>query len=66
MLESPIQAEWLMLGDIYLITNKEWDAIINIQEKVFKENPIGHEAKYRRAKVSIFKVVSWGKPNWTY
>ena len=63
--ESPIQAECkLMLGDIYLITNKEWDAIIQYSqvEKAFKENPIGHEAKYRRAKVSYFQgQFSWAQ-----
>ena len=65
LLESPIQAECkLMLGDIYLITNKEWDAIIQYSqvEKAFKENPIGHEAKYRRAKVSYFQgQFSWAQ-----
>ena len=65
LVESPIQAECkLMLGDIYLITNKEWDAIIQYSqvEKAFKENPIGHEAKYRRAKVSYFQgQFSWAQ-----
>ena len=56
--ESELQAECkLMLGDIYLINNKEWDAIIQYSqvEKAFKENPIGHEAKFRRARVAYFQ-----------
>jgi TolA-binding protein len=56
--KSELQAECkLMLGDIYLITNKEWDAIIQYSqvEKDFKENPIGHEAKFRRAKVAYYQ-----------
>lgn len=56
--ESELQAECkLMLGDIFLINNKEWDAIIQYSqvEKAFKENPIGHEAKFRRSRVAYFQ-----------
>lgn len=63
--ESQLQAECkLMLGDILLITEKEWDAIIKYSqvEKAFKENPIGHEAKYRRAKVAYYQgQFSWAQ-----
>lgn len=46
-----------MLGDIYLINNKDWDAIIQYSqvEKAYKENPIGHEAKFRRSRVAYFQ-----------
>ena len=56
--KSELQAECkLILGDIYLINNREWDAIIQYSqvEKAFKENPIGHEAKFRRTKVAYFQ-----------
>lgn len=56
--ESELQAECkLMLGDLLLINNKDWDAIIQYSqvEKAFKENPIGHEAKYRRSRVAYFQ-----------
>lgn len=56
--EGKLQAECkLMLGDILLITNEEWDAILLYSqvEKSFKENPIGHQAKFNRAKVSYYQ-----------
>ena len=56
--QSELQAECkLMLGDIYLINNKDWDAIIQYSqvEKAYKENPIGHEAKFRRSRVAYFQ-----------
>ncbi len=56
--EGKLQAECkLMLGDILLITNEDWDAIILYSqvEKAFKENPIGHQAKFNRAKVSYYQ-----------
>lgn len=56
--DGKLQAECkLMLGDILLITNEEWDAILLYSqvEKSFKENPIGHQAKYNRAKVSYYQ-----------
>lgn len=63
--QGPLEAECkLMLGDIFLIINKDWDAIIEYSqvEKAFKENPIGHEAKYRRAKVAYYQgQFSWAQ-----
>lgn len=56
--ESELQAECkLMLGDILLINNEDWDAILQYSqvEKAFKENPLGHEAKFRRSKVAYFQ-----------
>ena len=56
--DGKLQAECkLMLGDILLITNEDWDAILLYSqvEKSFKENPIGHQAKYNRAKVSYYQ-----------
>ena len=56
--DGKLQAECkLMLGDILLITDEEWDAILLYSqvEKSFKENPIGHQAKYNRAKVSYYQ-----------
>ena len=56
--KGELQAECkLMLGDIYLINNRDWDAIIQYSqvEKAFQENPIGHEAKFRRARVAYFQ-----------
>ena len=51
-----------MLGDIYLINNKDWDAIIQYSqvEKAFKENPIGHEANSDEQELPISKVNSIG------
>lgn len=63
--QGSLEAECkLMLGDIFLIINKDWDAIIEYSqvEKAFKENPIGHEAKYRRAKVAYYQgQFSWAQ-----
>ena len=56
--EKILQAECkLDLGDMHLINNDYWEAIILYSqvEKSFKENPIGHEAKFKRAKISYFQ-----------
>jgi len=56
--KGTLQAECkLLLGDIFLVINEDWEAIIQYSqvEKDFKENPLGHEAKFRRAKVSYFQ-----------
>ncbi|MGC6469841.1 MAG: tetratricopeptide repeat protein [Flavobacteriales bacterium] len=47
----------LMLGDIYLIIDKDWDAILEYSkvEKENKENPLGHEAKFLRARTAYFQ-----------
>lgn len=56
--KSELKAECkLLLGDIYLIENKKWDAILTYSQidNQYKQNPIGHEAKFRRAKISYFQ-----------
>ena len=47
----------LMLADIYLLEGKEWDAILTYSQvdNDYKQNPIGHEAKFRRAKISYYQ-----------
>ena len=46
----------LELGDIYLFTGEVWDAslLYSQVEKAFKNDPIGHEAKLRNARLSYF------------
>ena len=56
--EAELQAECkLELADILLMRGDPWEAILLYSqvEKDFKENPIGHEAKFRRAKISYFQ-----------
>jgi TolA-binding protein len=52
----------LELGDIYLFTGEVWDAslLYSQVEKAFKNDPIGHEAKFRNAKLSYYI----GEFNW--
>ena len=47
----------LMLADIHLIEGENWEAIIVYSqvEKENKENPLGHEAKFKRAKISYYQ-----------
>jgi len=47
----------LEYADIMLLTNKVWTAILYYSqvEKSFKENPLGHEAKLRRARIAYFQ-----------
>ena len=47
----------LEYADIQLLLNNIWDALLYYSqvEKDFKESPIGHEAKLRRAKVSYYQ-----------
>ena len=55
--ESELQAECkLMLGDIYLINNKDWDAIIQYSqvEKAFKENPYRSRSQIQTSKSCLF------------
>ena len=46
----------LELGDIYLFTGEVWEAslLYSQVEKVFKNDPTGHEAKFRNARLSYF------------
>ena len=46
----------LELGDIYLFTGEVWEAslLYSQVEKAFKNDPIGHEAKFRNAKLSFY------------
>lgn len=56
--ESELQAECkLELADVLLMQGERWEAILLYSqvEKSFKENPIGHEAKFRRARISYFQ-----------
>lgn len=56
--EVELQAECkLELADILLMRGDPWEAILLYSqvEKDFKENPIGHEAKFRRARISYFQ-----------
>jgi len=47
----------LEYADIMLLSGKVWTAILYYSqvEKSFKENPLGHEAKLRRAKISYYQ-----------
>ncbi len=46
----------VLLGDIYIVDNKIWDASILYMQvaKDFSEEPIGHEAKFKNAKVFYY------------
>lgn len=45
------------LGDIYLLTGEPWESTLLYSqvEKDFKEDPLGHEAKLRNAKLYYYK-----------
>ena len=47
----------LEYADIMLLSGKVWTAILYYSqvEKSFKENPLGHEAKLRRAKIAYYQ-----------
>ena len=47
----------LVYADILLLQNEIWDAIIYYSQvdKAFKHDLLGHEAKYRRAKISYYQ-----------
>jgi len=44
------------LADIYVYTNKVWDAMLYYMqvEKAYKNTPLGHEAKFRLARLSYY------------
>ncbi len=46
----------LLLGDIYFLNNNPWDAILTYAqvEKASTENPIGHEARFKKAKLAYY------------
>ncbi len=46
----------LELADIYLFSGDQWEATLLYSqvEKAFKNEPIGHEAKFRNAKLSFY------------
>ncbi len=52
----------LALGDIYIASGDPWEAILTYSqvEKSYRDDPIGHEAKYRNALVSYYI----GEFNW--
>ncbi len=45
------------LGDLYVLTNEPWEATLLYSqvEKTQKEQPLGHEAKLRNAKLNYYK-----------
>ncbi|MHC1708377.1 MAG: tetratricopeptide repeat protein [Bacteroidales bacterium] len=54
----------LELGDIYLFTGEVWEATLLYSQvdKAFKNDPLGHEAKFRNARLSYFiGEFSWAK-----
>lgn len=56
--EPSLQAECKMeLADLTLIQGEVWDAILlyGQVEKKFKEHPLGHEAKFRRARIAYYQ-----------
>jgi len=46
----------LELADIYLFSGEQWEATLLYSqvEKAFKNEPLGHEAKFRNAKLSFY------------
>jgi tetratricopeptide (TPR) repeat protein len=46
----------LELADIYLFSGEQWEATLLYSqvEKAFKNDPLGHEAKFRNAKLSFY------------
>ncbi len=52
----------LELGDIQLLTGDVWEAVLTYGqvEKANSENPYGHEAKYRKARIAFYT----GKFEW--
>jgi tetratricopeptide (TPR) repeat protein len=54
----------LELGDIYLFEGDVWEAslLYSQVEKAFKNDPVGHEAKFRNARLSYFiGEFTWSK-----
>ncbi|RYD77488.1 MAG: tetratricopeptide repeat protein [Sphingobacteriales bacterium] len=54
----------LALGDYSLLIGEGWEATLYYGqvEKMFKDNPLGHEAKFRNAKLSFYRGdFEWAK-----
>lgn len=54
----------LALGDYLLLAGESWDATLYYSqvEKMFKDDPMGHEAKFRNAKLSFYRgEFEWAK-----
>lgn len=54
----------LALGDVYVMLDEVWDAslLYGQVDKVFKEEPLGQEAKFRNARLSYFRGdFDWAK-----
>jgi tetratricopeptide (TPR) repeat protein len=47
----------LMLADLYVIEDREWDAILTYSQidNEYKQSPLGSEAKFRRARISYYQ-----------
>jgi TolA-binding protein len=47
----------IQLGDYYVLKGDIWEATLKYAQvdKMFRDNPIGHEAKFRNARLSFFK-----------
>lgn len=64
-LQSSFKGETkLLLGDAYLIQNNIWDAklMYGQVDKMFKEDDLGQEAKFRNAKLSYYQgEFDWAK-----
>lgn len=47
----------LVYGDVLLLQNEVWDAILTYSQvdKAYKHDVLGHEAKFRRAKISYYQ-----------
>lgn len=47
----------MQLGDYYLINGNIWDATLLYSQvdKAYKDDPLGHEARFRNARLSYFK-----------
>jgi tetratricopeptide (TPR) repeat protein len=54
--KDQIQVMKLLLGDIYFLNNNPWDAILVYAqvEKSVLESPIGHEARFKKAKLAYY------------
>lgn len=46
----------LALGDYYLFTGEIWESTLRYSqvEKMYEDNPLGHEAKFRNAKLAFY------------
>jgi tetratricopeptide (TPR) repeat protein len=64
-LDPIVKAEFkLQLADVYLLSGEIWEAslLYSQVEKSFKYEPIGHEAKFRNARLSYFAGdFAWAK-----